>query len=323
MLRLKTLAAGSAMAAFLALAGPGSASAATEFGDSCTGNNDYSSAVTFFESSAAANPLPLAAPSAGVITKWKVNVVSVPFAFPQTIKLLRLNPSTHTALVVSESPVSLVSGLNAIDARVPVQAGDRLSLFGSGEGSSEVKTLICTTAEENLIGGFGGNGGGPGSSNPYIELPENFRVPLSATIEPDADGDGYGDETQDKCPQSAAVQTACPVVILDAFVLPKKSSVAVIVNTDVAAPVTVSASVKLPNEKKASASATAELKKVTHDVTPGKLRYFSLKYPAALKAALAELPAGKKLKLKITAAATNVAGQVSTDKTIVKLKGAA
>jgi hypothetical protein len=311
MLRIKTLAAGSAMAAFLVLAGPSSASAATEFGDACTGNNDYSSGVTFFEASAPANPLPLAAPSAGVITKWKINVVPVPSAFPQTIKLLRLNPSAHTALVVSETAVSLSGGLNTIDARAPVQAGDRLSLF-------------CTTAEENLIGGFAGNGGGVGSSNPYIELPENFRVPLAAVIEPDLDGDGYGDETQDKCPQDAAVQTECPVVILDAFAVPKKSSVTVVVGASSAAPVTVSASVKLPKAaKKATASAVAKLKKVTHTVTPGKLGRFSLKYPASLKAALADLPKGKKLKLKITASATNVAGQVSTDKTTVKLKGAA
>jgi hypothetical protein len=33
---------------------------------------------------------------------------------------------------------------------------------------------------------------------------------MSATIEPDADGDGFGDETFDQCPQSAASSQPCP-----------------------------------------------------------------------------------------------------------------
>jgi hypothetical protein len=32
---------------------------------------------------------------------------------------------------------------------------------------------------------------------------------VAATIEPDADGDGFGDETQDKCPRQKTTQGAC------------------------------------------------------------------------------------------------------------------
>jgi ribosomal protein S8E len=35
-------------------------------------------------------------------------------------------------------------------------------------------------------------------------------VNLSAVLEPDADGDGYGDVTQDLCPTNAATHDACP-----------------------------------------------------------------------------------------------------------------
>jgi hypothetical protein len=35
---------------------------------------------------------------------------------------------------------------------------------------------------------------------------------LSATLEPDADHDGFGDETQDQCPTNASTQGACPVI---------------------------------------------------------------------------------------------------------------
>jgi hypothetical protein len=303
------------------LLGASTASAATEIGDACTADNEFSAPVTFFEASAPSNPLPLAVPSAGVLTKWKVNLIpEVPFTFSQTLKVLRLNTAAHTALVIGETNATIVSGSNTIDARIPVQAGDRVSIFGAGF----VETLVCTTpGVENLIGGFGGNGGGVGSSNPYIELPEEFRVPVAAVIEPDADGDGYGDETQDKCPQSAAVQAECPLVVLDAYPVPGKNKVVVLVSTSNEASVTVSGSVKLPKAAtSASASAVAKLKKVTRKVTPGKIGRFTLKFPGSLKQALGDLPAGKKLKLKITASAKNVAGQVSKDKTTLKLKGA-
>ncbi len=36
------------------------------------------------------------------------------------------------------------------------------------------------------------------------------RLNVSATVEPDADGDGFGDETQDSCPSDASTQGACP-----------------------------------------------------------------------------------------------------------------
>jgi hypothetical protein len=37
-----------------------------------------------------------------------------------------------------------------------------------------------------------------------------YEVMISGTVEPDADGDGYGDETQDGCPTDATAQGDCP-----------------------------------------------------------------------------------------------------------------
>ncbi len=310
-----------AVVASLSLAVAGPASAATEFGDNCTADEELE-AITFFESSVPGNPLPIAAPSAGVVTQWKVNVVPVPITFEQTMKILRLNTGAHTAEVIAEDSRILGGGQNVFDTRISVQAGDRVSLFGQGP---TVESLTCKTpGQENVIGGFPGNGGGVGSANPYIELPSEFRIPVSAVIEPDADGDGYGDETQDKCPQSAAVQGECPVIVLDSYPAPKRNAVVVLVGTSTETPVSVSARAKLPRtkkgKKKAKASA-ARLKNVTRTVTPGKLGRFVLRYPGNLKRALRSLPKGRKLNLKITATATNVAGQVSTDKATLKLRG--
>jgi hypothetical protein len=323
-MRIKALTTAWAAALVLATVVPSGASAATEFGDTCaasTGAPGY----TLTTLTAPAGSIPLTAPSDGVITKVRVGFAPAsppPFTIPETVKVL--HPTGGNSFTVTQqTDVTVGAGTTTADARMPVKSGDRLGLRGrkfSFEGSEGEFTLYC---------GGGGIEGTLGATTSAAEPGETVeftpvttgRAPVSATIEPDADNDGYGDETQDKCPQSAAFQSACPV-ILDAFALPKKSSVIVIVNTDSTAPVTVSASVKLPKAaKKATASAVAKLKKVTHTVTPGKLGRFSLKYPASLKQALADLPKGQKLKLKITASATNADGQVSKDKTTVKLKG--
>jgi hypothetical protein len=96
----------------------------------------------------------------------------------------------------------------------------------------------------------------------------------------------------------------------------------VLVSTDESAPVTVSGTAKLPKgAKKASASAKAKLKKVTHKVPAGKLVRFTLKFPGNLKSALRSLPRGKSLTVQLQATAKNVAGQVSKDKSKLKLKG--
>jgi hypothetical protein len=305
--------------AVASLTGASAASAATEFGDNCVGNEE-AVAATFFEISAVAgNPLPPGAPSAGVITKLKINLIPTPITFPHTIKVLRLNTGTKTAQVVAETIVTVTGGLNSYDARIPVQAGDRLSLFGAGP---EVKTVVCDeTGVTSILGVFEGNGSGVGSSSPYVESPPiPAGVPVSAVLEPDADNDGFGDETQDKCPQAASTQAECPVIVLDSFPLAKKSSIVVLVAASESGSVSVSGSAKLPKASKASVSAKAKLKKVTKKVTAGKIARFTLKFPGNLKAALKSLPRGKKITVNLQATATNVAGQVSRDKAKLKLK---
>jgi hypothetical protein len=149
---------------------------------------------------------------------------------------------------------------------------------------------------------------------------------LNATIEPDADHDGYGDETQDGCPASPASHTTCPpakLVSLSSLALARKGSVVVFVSTDATAPVSVSGSVKLPKgpKKRAHASALAKLPAATQTVAPGQIAQLMLKFPKALTTALARLPKRKSLKLEIDAEATNATGQASTSKSTATLRG--
>lgn len=301
----------------ISLCGAGSASAA-EFGDGCVGNNALSGEpVTLFQIASPESPLPTAAPISGVITKWTVNLITGPTVptFAQTLKIVRANTSTHSAQVIAEETKTISPGLNTFSSRIPVQAGDRLGLFGVG--GSAVGTLYCAPSGSsnpaNIVGAAEGSIAS-GSTAAFTEVP-TLRLPVTATVEPDVDHDGYGDETQDKCPQSAATQLACPTITLDSLSLTGRNKATVYVTASTETPVSVTGTVKLAKGK------TAQLSGGTQTVAPGKLVAFTLKFSKPIVKQLKEMPKSKKLTLSVTASATNVAGQVSTDTTTAKLKG--
>jgi hypothetical protein len=289
------------------------ATAATEFGDNCTGNKGSSETVTLFDVTAPGNPLPIAAPTSGVLTAWTVRVVAeATSSFPETLQVVRLNTGAKTSQVIGESPVSVTGGSNVTPARISIQAGDRLAIFGP----KPIGTLYCETAETGIYGGYTGSIG-LGSSTPYSESTGKVRVPVSAVIEPDADNDGYGDETQDKCPQSAAVQVACPSVTLSAIGAARKGLASITVTANLQATVTVAGTVKLGKGK------SAKLSGGTQVVAPGTLAKFTLLFPKKLRDALKALSPKQSLTLSVTATAPNVVGSPTAKTLKLHLKGQA
>jgi hypothetical protein len=302
------------------LVGASGAAGAVEFGDNCVGNglappDEIGYTLTSLSSP---GPLPLTAPSGGVITKIRTIVdpeLGFPFAVPTSIKVLRSAGGLNYT-VTAATTIGVTAGTNLTNVRLPVQTGDRLALHGipfTYEGTEVPSfTIYC----DEVLGDLGAAIGevGVGTTAPFPP-PAEGRVPLAAIVEADVDNDGYGDETQDLCPQSAAFQTACPAVVVDAFSLAGGSAVRVLVATSTSAPVKVSGTVKLGKSDKATLSAKAKV------VPAGKIVAFTLKFPGPLKEKLKELEPSKKLQLKIVASATNVAGAVSTDRLKAKLKG--
>jgi hypothetical protein len=314
---------GLAVAALLAisLVMPAGAAASTEFGDTCAADTGAPVPYTLTTLSAPPGALPLTAPSSGVITKVKINLAAaIPFTIPMSVKVLR-SVGGNTFSVINQTDVDMGGNLTVADARLPVQSGDRLGMFGrpfSIEGEPVPGFIFYCKGVEGMLGAVPADVP-PGSSAEFVEAATG-RIPVAAVLEADADGDGFGDETQDKCPQAASTQVECPVIVLDSFPLAKKSSIVVLVAASESGSVTVSGTAKLPKAKKAGASAQAKLKKVKKNVTAGKIARFTLKLPGNLRAALKSLPRGKKITVKLQATATNVAGQVSKDKAKLKLK---
>lgn len=306
-------------AAATALVGANSASAATVFGSGCAANQIADGAVWVSTGHASTNPLPVVAPISGVITEWTVNTDIVVESegklageFPRILqqRLLALRAEGESFKVVGEAsggPLNL-KGNNTYTARLPVQAGDFLGIAGNPFAAyCETKDPADTYAAAT--------GGTPVGSIFRVERSTGLQVPIVARVEPDVDGDGYGDETQDQCPQSAAYQTPCPVVTVSSLSLSHPKAVTVYISSSLSAPIAVSGTVKLGKGKTATLTAPGQT------VAPGSLGRFNLAFPKPVLKTLGSLTTKKSLGLTVTASATNVAGSPSTATSTVKLRG--
>ncbi len=304
------------LTAALALLAAQPAVASTEVGNQCLGNASTLNVTYLSAANAPGSPLPAQVPSAGVITRWTFNIVPIsPGILTQSLKIFRPTGAPNQFKVVGESsPAPITTGLNTFGARIPVQAGDFLGTSGAASGM--VVTVFCNTGNPgDRVAVFTGNVTS-GSTATSLGEEAGRQNPITAVVEPDADNDGFGDETQDKCPQSAATQGDCPTVAVDASsIIKRKGSVVVLVTTTNSAPVTVTGVAKLGKGKKAKLSGG------TKTVTPGKITRFTLKFPKKLKEKLGDLAKSRALQLKVTARATDLIGRVSKDTLKTRLKG--
>jgi hypothetical protein len=164
-------------------------------------------AVTLFMS-AEVGPPSFTIPSNGVLTSWSNNAN----ATPGSARLVVVGPSPtaghRTVLATSALQPVTASTLNTFPTRIPVAAGSAIAIQTTMAGMS----CAQVTVPGDTIAG---------APSPYdpttnLDLPNTssqngVRINLSAVLEPDVDGDGYGDVTQDACSVSAQTQAACPV----------------------------------------------------------------------------------------------------------------
>jgi len=308
MRRLSGVVVVGAMALAALFAAPAS-QAAVEAGDDCVADTAEGPYSLFPEMRAAPGPLPLFAPVGGVVTRWRVSSAhSGPV--PERLGVFRPTGGPGIFQVVGESNEEMVPvGTTSFPTRIPVQAGDR---FGPIAVIND--TLYCLSGTPG-DGAWGFSGSvGTGSAHQFMAT-SGIRIAMVVTIEADADGDGYGDETQDRCPQSAATQAECPTVALGTFAVVKRKAVVLLVSSSSAAPVKVSGTVKLGKGKPLTLAAAEQ------SVPPGALARFKLAFPKRLSGALDELAKARSLKLNLTATATDLAGRPAVAASTVKLRG--
>jgi hypothetical protein len=178
------------------------ASAATTIGQTFTPTIDCGNPDTWTQSSSPTAGPSYAAPTAGVITSWSNQAVAV----AETIKLkvARRAGGPDDFTIVGQSGVQTMTPntLNTFPTRIPVRAGDTIGFFHSG-GPCGVAAPGAATRYANPEADVG-----PGPTQTYLPGLAS-KLDVSAQLEPDADDDGFGDETQDQCPTDVTRQTDC------------------------------------------------------------------------------------------------------------------
>lgn len=285
----------------------GSATAAVEVGNNCVATTSQDGYTAIQLSRSSNRPEPLTVPAAGVVTKWRVNA-TIPLAgeFPLALRVYRPLGGSKYAIVAGSATEVAGAGINLFDTRIPVSAGDRFGTAG--------KVLYCDSPEAGDLIGRIGSILAPGAESEFDNQEEKRLLAVTAIVEPDADGDGFGDETQDLCTISAARQGPCPPVIHQATAIIKKKAVLVLVTASGHASVTVGATVKLPKR------GTARLAAVSQEVAPPKVGRFLLRLPKSVLAARAALAKGKSLQLIAQATVTDDVGRVDSANGKFKLK---
>jgi hypothetical protein len=164
---------------------------------------------------AAGNTAPggLRAPIDGILVSWRVSSGKSLVAPPLRLRVIHEGGTGGDGTAAETFP-KLLAGIYSYSARLPVRKGDQLgidvlesnSMVGPEIASFQPETLI-TLWSPALI---------EGQSRP-AKLGKEVELLINATIEPDADGDGYGDETQDGCPTLAG-PLPCPVTRPDTVI---------------------------------------------------------------------------------------------------------
>jgi hypothetical protein len=135
----------------------------------------------------------------GVITSWSHDAQAGADQAAK-LKVYRPNPGPFDFIVVGHSdPRPLVACMNTFATRIPVHPGEVLGLTATGTGS--VRCLFTTPSGD--IEAEGAADSADGSPVTFCCTASSYRVNVSAVVEPDADADNWGDESQDNCPTTA------------------------------------------------------------------------------------------------------------------------
>jgi hypothetical protein len=147
-----------------------------------------------------------------VVTAWSTFAGSAP---TQTLQFVTIHPDPATPGSFIYDGVDIERNISpgtlntfSSGVRLPIGAGGEIGIHLPL--NSQASCIFTTVAGDNY--GLGAGTPTPGSSQAFSSGTFDMaRVDVSAKVEPDVDGDGFGDETQDLCPSQAGTQGACIV----------------------------------------------------------------------------------------------------------------
>lgn len=142
----------------------------------------------------------LVAPAAGVITKLRTAAGAGDSTGSGAIVVVRPDGAGTKILAVEPVTVTGPGVVEVTGKRIPVEAGDGIGLYLGADGWD------CGVAPGPDLVGIAAAPVLPAVDGTYTPVAStSAKIAVGATMEADADGDGYGDESQDSCPSDAAI----------------------------------------------------------------------------------------------------------------------
>jgi Ca2+-binding RTX toxin-like protein len=184
------------------------ARAATTIGDANNAGSSCTTGLTINQgTSAPGSPSYTVPAGGGVIVSWRYQAG----VLPDQIKFLAIRPisgSDFRVVHVSAVQTMTPNTVNTIPTRVPVQAGDTLAIHIVSDNAT-CANITGPPAADRVDGCPACD---PAEGGTYTSAPvqTQARVNVAASVEPDADHDGFGDETQDQCFTDPSTQGSCP-----------------------------------------------------------------------------------------------------------------
>ncbi len=262
--------------------------------------------------------IPAPAPIDGVVTGWAIHIGPYEGGLEQRLQVFRrVDGPVNRFLAVAESSPRMApsNSREPFKTRIPVENGDLFALRGT------VETFLCR--EMSAVTSALHEGPTPIGSTYEFRAETGLGVPLEVFVEPDEDGDGYGDLTQDRCPRVSTTQNGCPAVKLRvAEALAGARSILLRVAVATKAEVRVYADATYPQRLPGfdgESMVTELFGGGVKTVRPGKVASIGIKLSRRLQRHLKEREQSLKVNLKVLA--TSVAGRTVERELTVRLPG--
>lgn len=214
--RFRGSVAAAVLACAVALVAPASGNAAVTIGmlDSTQPNSSCTAANIYLATIVDTNAFPTLTYKVplggGVITQWQTRP-NADQGQQATLKVIRDSGGTvgsSDTVLASSALQSLTPGVvNSFATRISVSGGDAIG-YGVPAGS---QTQACYETQTNSNNGVkAGPDPSPGTNLVIDNDSTQRRLNLTATVEPDGDRDGFGDDSQDRCRGAAGANSGCP-----------------------------------------------------------------------------------------------------------------
>ena len=287
------------------------AGAAVKIGETFTPETAFDSSGVFIQSGSPGNSYTV--PSDGVITSWSFAAAAGVTA-PLKLKVVRrAGGDNFTTVGDSQLETPMPATLNTWPTRIAVKTGDVPAHFYPNVGTVSWR---FTSDAEYTTNEFGGPPGDPNLDPPpdttidYGPSTSNQQIDLSAVVEPDADRDGFGSKTQDKCAGTAGNFNGCPNTV-QVDKIKQKGDTKVKVTATVPGAGTLA--IGSASDPALASKSAKSLKAVTTTVTAINRTSVALTLKLT-KSSIGKLAGSGKLKLKVKAVYTPLGGPPGSTK---------